>query len=96
MCGVEESGNKGKRTGDLCGVAPLETGAPFETVEDREVWHPIWKGKIDDIVNAQFIKAVADRIWENELVSICIISRTCVLIFHVEDLECSWRKGRDR
>jgi len=89
MCGVEESGNKGKRTNDLCGVVPLESDAPFEIVEDREVWHPVWKGKIDDGVNAQFIKAAAERIWENEQVSICILPRGCVLIFRIEDSERS-------
>jgi hypothetical protein len=84
MCGVEESGNKGKRTSDLCGVAPLDAGVPFEIVEDREVWHPVWKGKIDDGVNAQFIKMAATRIWDNEQVSICILSRACILIFCIE------------
>ena len=72
MCGVEESRNKGRRTKDLCGVAPLETGATFEIIEDREIWHPMWKGKIDDGVNAQFIKAAAGRIWDNEEVSNCL------------------------
>jgi hypothetical protein len=52
MCGVKESENKGKHIGNLCGVAPLKTGVPFETVKDRKVWHLIWKGKINDIVNA--------------------------------------------
>jgi hypothetical protein len=82
MCGVDVAGNKGKRTSDLCGVAPLETGAPFETIENQEVWHPKWEGKIDDGVNSQFIKAAADRIWENEQVSISIYTRGRVLIFH--------------
>jgi len=62
MCGVEETGSKGKRTSDLCGVAPLENGAPFEVVDDSEIWHPIWEGMINDVVNTQFIKAAADRI----------------------------------
>ena len=48
MCGVEESGNKGKSTSSLCRVAPLEGGAPFENIEDREVWHLVWKGRIDN------------------------------------------------
>jgi hypothetical protein len=38
-------------------VAPLELGEPFEVVEEKEVWHPVWKGKINDKMNAQFIKA---------------------------------------
>jgi len=74
MCGVEESGNKGKSTSGLCGVAPLEGGTPFENIEDREVWHPMWKGRIDNEVNAHFIKAVADRIWKNEQVSTYVLS----------------------
>jgi hypothetical protein len=85
LCGVEESGNKGKRTDDLCNVAPLETGAPFEIVEGKEIWHPLWDGNIDDEVNAQFIKAAADRIWENEKVSIHIFPSVNVLILHKED-----------
>lgn len=89
MCGVEGSGNRAKRTSGLCGVAPLENGAPFEIVEGREVWHPVWKGKIDDGVNAQFIKASADRIWENEEVSICSVSSKCVLTFCIESPENS-------
>ena len=89
MCGVEESGSRGKRTNDLCGVAPLDNGAPFEVIEDREVWHPVWKGKIDDGVNAQFIKVAADHIWENEEVSICSVPRKCTLIFCIEDPERS-------
>lgn len=96
MCGVEESGSKGKRTGDLCGVAPLETGAPFEAVEDKEIWHPVWNGKIDDVVNAQFIKAATDRIWENEQVSIYIFLSAYILIFCIEDPERSQREGRNR
>ncbi len=34
MCGVEESGNRGKCTSELCEVALLESGTPFEIVED--------------------------------------------------------------
>ena len=90
MCRVEESGSKGKRTGDLCGVALLETGAPFEAIEDKEVWHPVWKGKIDNTVNVQFIK-----IWEIEQVSIYIFLSAYVLIFCVEDLERSQWEGRN-
>jgi hypothetical protein len=72
MCGVEESGSKVKRTKDLCEVAPLESGAAFEVVDEKETWHPVWKGKIDDTINVEFIKAVVGRIWENEQVSTSI------------------------
>jgi hypothetical protein len=76
MCGVEESGNKGKHTSELCEVTLLETGAAYEIVEDWEVWHPVWDKKIDDAVNVQFIKVVADCVWENEQVSSFISSNT--------------------
>jgi hypothetical protein len=95
MCGVEETRNKGKRTNDLCGVAPLKTGVLFEIIKGREVWHLVWKGKIDDGVNAQFIKAAIDRIWQNEQVSMYIFPSVYVLIFHLEDLECSKWEGRN-
>jgi len=72
MCGVEWSRSRAKHTTDLCAVAPLKTGTPFEIIKDREIWHPMWKGNINNKVNAQFIKAAADRIWENEQVSIYI------------------------
>ena len=75
MCGVEESGNKGKCTTNLCGVRPLEIGTSFEIIEGREVWHPMWKGKIDDGVNVQFIKTAANCIWENKKVSIYSASK---------------------
>lgn len=71
---------------DLYGIAPLKSGAPFEVFEDKEVWHPLWKGKIDDGVNAQFIKVAADRIWGNEEVSNYIFLSAYLLIFCTEDL----------
>ena len=74
MCGVSNLGDKGKCTDDLCGVAPLETDAPFEIIEGTEIWHLIWEGRIDSKVNAQFVKAVANCIWENEQVSIYYMS----------------------
>lgn len=70
MCGVEETGNKTTRVNELCKVAPLDNGSTFEIVEGREIWHLVWKGKINDGVNAEFLKAATDRIWENEQVSI--------------------------
>jgi len=57
-------------------VALLETGAAYEIIEDWEVWHPVWNGKINDAVNVQFIKALAECIWENEQVSSYISSNT--------------------
>ncbi len=69
MCGLEMMGSKMSHINKLCAVEPLEDGA-FECAGDRDIWHPIWAGKIDDDVNAQFIKAIGDRIWQNEQVSI--------------------------
>jgi hypothetical protein len=74
MCGLEMTGSKTSRTNELCSVEPLEEGA-FERVDDRDIWHPNWAGKIDDDVNAQFIKAVGDHIWQNEQVSIHFCGR---------------------
>ena len=86
MCRVEESENKGKHTDNLCEVALLKAGVPFKIIEDREVWHLMWKGKIDDGVNIQFIKMAATCIWQNEQVSIYILSKACILIFCKKDL----------
>jgi hypothetical protein len=72
MCGVEMSGNKSKRTNELCAVKPLKDDVAFEIVEGNEVWHPVWKGNIDDKINALFIKTVIQRIWQNEKVSACL------------------------
>jgi len=52
----------------MLAVEPLPDGEPFEMVNSVKVWHPIWLDKIDSTVNAQFIQAVIERIWNNELV----------------------------
>ena len=70
LCGVDGTGNKSERMLVLCVVTPLENGIPFKVVKGREIWHPVWNGKINDVVNTQFIKAVIDRIWDNKEVSI--------------------------
>jgi len=69
MCGVEMSGSKSKHTEELCTVKPLEDNEVFEIVGDREVWHPMWKGNIDDKINVLFVKNVIQCIWQNEKVS---------------------------
>jgi len=69
MCGVEMTGSKSKRTDELCAVKPLEDDAAFKIIDGKEVWHPLWKGNIDDKVNALFVKNVVQRIWQNEQVS---------------------------
>ena len=72
MCGVEMTGSKSKRTDELCAVKPLEDNATFKIVDSKEVWHPLWKGNIDDKVNALFVKNVVQRIWQNEQVSVSL------------------------
>ncbi len=69
MCGVEMSGSKSKCTEELYAVKPLEDDKAFEIIGDREVWHPVWKGNINDKINALFIKNVIQRIWQNKKVS---------------------------
>jgi len=79
MCGVDTSGNKAKHTERLCAVKPLEDNLAFELVDGKETWHPRWKGNIDDEVNAQFIKAVINRVQQNEEVSLISLD-DCVLV----------------
>ena len=67
---VDGTGNKSECMLALCVVTPLENGIPFKVVKGREIWHPVWNGKINDIVNTQFIKAVIDHVWDNKEVSI--------------------------
>jgi hypothetical protein len=70
MCGVDMSVNKAKRTEQLCVVKPLKDNLAFELVNGNEIWHPCWKDKIDDEVNAQFIRAVINHIQQNKEVSL--------------------------
>jgi hypothetical protein len=65
---LEMGGNKTRRTQELCSVKPLENDAAFEVVDDKEVWHPVWDARVDHSVNAQFLKTVVERIWNNEKV----------------------------
>ena len=69
MCGVESSGSKSKHTDGMCAIEPLENDEAFEIIEGRELWHPVWKGSIDDKVNALFIKSIIQRIWRDENIS---------------------------
>jgi hypothetical protein len=70
MCRVDTSGNKAKRSAQICAVKPLKDDLAFEIVNGKEIWHPRWEGKIDDEVNAQFIRAVINHIQQNEEVSL--------------------------
>jgi hypothetical protein len=69
FCGVEMGNDKTKRTEGLCAVRPLENGEPFRVVDDKEIWHPNWRGEIKDPGNSKFLTAVVERVWQNEKVS---------------------------
>ena len=58
MCGVEMFGNKSKCTDELCAIKPLKDNMAFKIVEGNEVWHSVWKGNIDNKINALFIKTI--------------------------------------
>ena len=68
MCDVEMSGNKSQRTQELCAIKPLENSLAFETIDDREIWHPVWDARVDHSVNTQCLKTIVERVWENEKV----------------------------
>jgi len=40
---------------------------PHFTGQWPQQWHPRWEENIDSEVNATFINAVADRVYQNEL-----------------------------
>jgi hypothetical protein len=96
MCGVDMSGNKAKRTERLCAVEPLEDNLAFEVVDGRETWHPRWKDNIDDEVNVQFIKAVINRIQQNEDVSSILLVDAVLVLTSIFVAATSRRQKRQR
>ena len=98
MCGVNMSSNKAKRTAQLCAVKPLEGNLAFKLVDGRETWHPRWKDKIDNEVNAQFIQAVISHIQKNEEVSLVSLDdHVLVLTFDAATLRHQqWQRGDKR
>ncbi|KAG1742876.1 hypothetical protein EDB19DRAFT_1966398 [Suillus lakei] len=66
FCCINQALKRADRIKLLCEVEPLETGEPFELCEQKQVWHPNWKGHIDDEINAVFIQEIAMRLWNNE------------------------------
>ena len=68
MCGVT-SGSKEKKAKDMTDIELLGGGAAFQLVNGQQQWHPRWEENIDSEVNVTFINAMADRIYQNELVS---------------------------
>jgi hypothetical protein len=69
LCGIDSALSRAKRAELLCAVKPLENGEALTRIDGNETWHPNWMGKIDDDVNARFVKAIIDRTWANEEVS---------------------------
>ena len=54
LCGVDKNDETGKRTEELLAIEPLQDGAGFHLEGDREIWHPAWRGNVNDKVNVQF------------------------------------------
>jgi len=97
MCGVKMSSNKAKRTTQLCAVKLLDNDLAFEVVNGKESWHPHWKDKIDDEVNAQFIKVVINCIQQNEEVSLVSPDNgVLVLTFDAASLRLQQWQGGDK
>lgn len=69
LCDVEMGNDKTKRTEELCAIRPLEDGEPFRIIDNKEVWHPDWRGEVKDPRNSRFLTAVVERVWQNENVS---------------------------
>jgi hypothetical protein len=72
MCGIDQGKSKASILSMLYEVKPLENGTLFELEEDEttQVWHPNWAGPVTTDMNAAFIKALVDHVWENEKVCI--------------------------
>ena len=96
MCGVDISGNKAKCTEQLCAVKLLEDNLTFELVDGKETWHPCWKDKIDDEVNTQFIKAVINRIQQNEEVSLVSLDNGVLVLTLISDAATSSQQWQRR
>src|SRR6266851_1939162 len=96
MCGVDISGNKAKHTKQLCAVKPLENNLTFELVDRKETWHPRWKDKINDEVNAQFIKVVINHIQQNEEVSLVSLDNGVLVLTLISDTATSSQQWQRR
>ena len=94
MCDVEEHDDKNRRAKGLCAVEPLEDGAAFELVGDKEVWHPLWDNQVDHKINTQFLQTVADRVYDNEKVPESCPWKYILTHCHVESSRNQWGEGR--
>ncbi|KAG2066278.1 hypothetical protein BDR04DRAFT_1121307 [Suillus decipiens] len=66
LCGIDSALSHRKHAELLCAIKPLENDEACREVDGNEIWHPNWMGKIDDDVNARFIKAIIDHTWDNK------------------------------
>ncbi|KAL4077893.1 hypothetical protein J3A83DRAFT_4369297 [Scleroderma citrinum] len=67
LCGIKCDGTKANHVAALVAVKPLENRQSFKlSTEGLQIWHPNWLGKVDDVLNAKFIKEVADYVFNNE------------------------------
>ncbi|KAG1763831.1 hypothetical protein EDD22DRAFT_952028 [Suillus occidentalis] len=66
FCCINQALKKSDHMKLLCEVEPLNTGEPFELCEQKQIWHPNWKGHVRDSINAVFIQEIVMRLWNNE------------------------------
>ncbi|KAG2053456.1 hypothetical protein BDR06DRAFT_972254 [Suillus hirtellus] len=66
LCHVNKTLKKSVHIKLLCEVEPLVTGKPYELCDQKQVWHPDWKGHVDDTVNAAYIQEIVMRLWDDE------------------------------
>ncbi|KAL4073656.1 hypothetical protein J3A83DRAFT_4187316 [Scleroderma citrinum] len=71
LCGIECDGTKANHIAALVAVKPLKNRQSFElSTKGLQIWHPDWLGKVDDVLNAKFIKEVVDHVFNNEKVAV--------------------------
>ncbi|KAG2743405.1 hypothetical protein P692DRAFT_20878594 [Suillus brevipes Sb2] len=68
LCHVNKVLKKSDRIKLLCEVEPLELGKPYELCDQKQAWHPNWKGNVDDAVNTAYIQEIVTRLWDDEKV----------------------------
>ncbi|KAL4070526.1 hypothetical protein J3A83DRAFT_4188545 [Scleroderma citrinum] len=67
LCGIKCDGTKANHIAALVAVKPLKNRQSFElSTKGLQIWHPNWLGKVDDVLNAKFIKEVMDHVFNNE------------------------------
>ncbi|KAL4078689.1 hypothetical protein V8B97DRAFT_1914502 [Scleroderma yunnanense] len=67
LCGVEKSATKAEQIAFfLEHLQGTPEGAPYELVNEQQVWQLLWNQHIDHKVNVKFLQEVVDCLWENE------------------------------